>query len=899
MPPRSKQTPAWGECLKCNVTVSDKDLSKHRSECDADKPLSHGYILGSTCYALIVPFPDVDGKDQKLQLPAVLQDNVVLMNPLLMNRCGFEIGSYCLVNKNQIRVSWPCSSVSRTSLALSAVSLQGIDYKLGQTVTVESFHDNIQLAGEIIISGDIGEMDEKLNSILEFAKNNLCGKFVCSGNKFTLCYYGKKINILIKYVVGTAVESQTVLMKSEWMNNQKAQDINTSSVSDSLANMSITESNVGCCMEYNMSTPLKCNHSGQLTNDYLSILNESVISDQDSFTSCNTSNIVQTELTPNGSRTCQRDISSISNSSLVNKFFATLKVRSVPANSSNQFYKVTKKTKFLLEKKEHDNTAKEEDKRTMAQYIGGLGKQIEALKELIHFPLEQPELCRNYGVRLQHGVLIFGPSGCGKTMLVKAVASEVPAHVVHISGSEVWSKFIGETEAKLRNIFKDAVEKSPSLIIIEEVDCLCPKREATHNEVEKRVVATLITLMDTINNNDYSKFVMVLGTTSKPDLIDPALRRAGRFDTEVEVGVPTATERREILQCLLSKLRHNLSSDNLYVIADSCHGYVGADLASLCQEASRYCMKKCGSENLDKLCITLDHMQYAMHLVQPSAMREVQVEVPKVLWSDIGGQELIKQKLKQAVEWPLKHPEAFARMGITPPRGILMYGPPGCSKTMVAKALATESGLNFMAVKGPELFSKWVGESEKAVREVFRKARSVSPSIIFFDEIDALAVQRGSSSGSNNVADRVLAQILTEIDGVEALNDVTIVAATNRPDMIDQALLRPGRFDRVMYVPLPDLKTRQEIFQIELLKKPVDSDVTAEWLAENTNRYSGAEIAEVCQEAGRSALLEDMNSEVIMRKHFEKALEVVPPRTTDYWIQFYENYGLQSGVQSI
>lgn len=470
-----------------------------------------------------------------------------------------------------------------------------------------------------------------------------------------------------------------------------------------------------------------------------------------------------------------------------------------------------------------------------------------------------------------------------------------------INGPEIMSKFYGETEARLRQIFTEASQRQPAIIFIDELDALCPKREGAQNEVEKRVVASLLTLMDGIGSEGHSGQLLVLGATNRPHALDPALRRPGRFDKELEVGVPSAAERADILQKLLSSVPCSATEEELTQLADGAHGYVGADLAAVCKEAGLHALRRAlgGSHQpsdqqlTGTVTVTLQDLQWATSIVKPSAMREVAIDVPKVRWSDVGGMEEVKQKLKQAVEWPLRHPEAFTRMGIQPPKGVLLYGPPGCSKTMIAKALANESGLNFLAIKGPELLSKYVGESERAVREVFRKARAVAPSIVFFDEIDALAGERGSSSGSSGVGDRVLAQLLTEMDGIEQLRDVTVLAATNRPDMIDKALMRPGRLDRIVFVPLPDPPTRREIFSLQFRNMPVAQNVSVDELVTRTNKYSGAEITAVCREAALLALQEDIKAQHVEARHFESALNAVKPRIPDSLIQSYISYQQQ------
>ncbi|XP_069834671.1 ATPase family gene 2 protein homolog A isoform X2 [Dendropsophus ebraccatus] len=550
----------------------------------------------------------------------------------------------------------------------------------------------------------------------------------------------------------------------------------------------------------------------------------------------------------------------------------------------------------------------QDDTKNKVSYdmIGGLHTQLEEIRETIELPLKQPELFKSYGIPPPRGVLLYGPPGTGKTLIARAIANEVGAHVSVINGPEIMSKFYGESEARLRQIFAEASQRLPSIIFIDELDALCPKREGAQSEVEKRVVASLLTLMDGIGSEESQGQLLILGATNRPHSLDPALRRPGRFDKEIEIGVPNAQGRLDILQRILVSVPHQLTEEELADLASSAHGYVGADLAALCKEAGLNALRRKLGEIKDpsdsdvagSVVIALNDFLQAMNDVRPSAMREVAVDVPNVSWSDIGGMENVKLKLKQAVEWPLKHPDSFIRMGIQPPKGVLLYGPPGCSKTMIAKALANESGLNFLAVKGPELMNKYVGESERAVREIFRKARAVSPSILFFDEIDALAVERGSS-GAGNVADRVLAQLLTEMDGIEQLKDVLILAATNRPDLIDKALMRPGRIDRIIFVPLPDAATRREIFRLRFQNMPVDKEVNLDGLVLKTEKYSGAEITAVCREAALLALQEDIHANSITGNHFDQALTIVTPRIPDSLIQFYETYQQKSGLHNL
>ncbi|KAI8097370.1 P-loop containing nucleoside triphosphate hydrolase protein [Halteromyces radiatus] len=546
------------------------------------------------------------------------------------------------------------------------------------------------------------------------------------------------------------------------------------------------------------------------------------------------------------------------------------------------------------------------NKKLSYDQIGGLSEEINTVREMVETTLLKPEVFIEYGLKPPRGVLLYGPPGTGKTLIARAVAHEAGAHSIIINGPEIISKYYGETEQKLRNIFEEANQCAPAVIFIDEIDALCPKRDEAPSELEKRVVTTLLTLMDGAVSSDketQSNRIVVLGATNRPNALDDALRRPGRFDREVEIGIPNSDARLSILLAILNSIPNSLSNKELETIANQSHGYVGADLAAVCREAGLKCIKRCihlGIQDSSKLVVNMDDMKEAISEIRPSAMREILLEVPKVYWNDVGGQDNIKQRLKESVEWPLQHPEAFSRLGIRPPKGILLYGPPGCSKTLMAKALATEAGSNFIAVKGPELFSKWVGESEKAVREVFRKARAASPSIVFFDEIDALAVKRGSSGdGGTSVADRVLSQLLNELDGIEPLVNVTVVAATNRPDIIDDALLRPGRIDRILYVGPPDLASRREIFKIQMRKMTCDQDVDLEELAIMSDGCSGAEAVAICQDAALYAMEEDMQIDSIKRRHFIKALSSFTRRITEEMIQFYADFQAKSGLQSI
>ncbi len=504
--------------------------------------------------------------------------------------------------------------------------------------------------------------------------------------------------------------------------------------------------------------------------------------------------------------------------------------------------------------------------RVSYEDIGGLGDEVRKVREMIELPLRHPEIFERLGVEAPKGVLLHGPPGTGKTLLAKALASETNANFLTLSGPEIMSKFYGESEERLREIFQQAEENAPSIILIDEIDSIAPKREEVTGEVERRVVAQLLAVMDGLKARGK---VVVIGATNRPNAIDPALRRPGRFDREIEIGVPDRKARLEILQIHTRGMP--LSEDVvLEKFADLTHGFVGADLAALTREAAMNSIRRVlpeldlevqsiPAEILNKMTVTGDDFNNALREMTPSALREVFIESPDIHWSDIGGLLDAKQELKEAVEWPMKYPMLFKQTGAKPPKGILIYGPPGTGKTMLAKAVATESEANFISVKGPEFLSKWVGESEKAVRETFRKAKQAAPCIIFFDEIDSITPTRGTGSDSH-VTERVISQLLSEIDGLEELHNITVIAATNRPDIIDPALLRPGRIDRLIYVTPPDRDARYEIFKVHTGKTPLDSDVDLDRLAEDTDGFTGADIASVCNEATILAIREYVNS---------------------------------------
>jgi len=533
--------------------------------------------------------------------------------------------------------------------------------------------------------------------------------------------------------------------------------------------------------------------------------------------------------------------------------------------------------------------------RTTYEDIGGLEEEILRIREMVELPLRHPEIFQRLGIDPPKGVLLHGPPGCGKTLLARAVANESEANFYAINGPEIMSKFYGESEARMRKMFEDAEKNAPSILFIDEIDAIAPKRGEVTGEVERRVVAQLLASMDGLKGRGH---VIVIGATNRPDALDPALRRPGRFDREVEIGIPDREGRNEIIQIHTRGMPLGEEIE-LTQIAEITHGYTGADLEALSREAAMKALrrylpqidleeKRIPHEVLDEMEVTNDDILDAFREVTPTAMREVYIEAPNVPWDQVGGLEEVKQNLVEAVEWPLKNPEMFKRLGITPPKGILLHGPPGCGKTLLAMAVATESQANFISIRGPEVFSKWVGESEKAIREIFRKARMAAPSIIFFDEFDSLVPARGMG-GDSRVTERVISQLLTEIDGLLTLQNVLVIAATNRPDMIDSAVLRPGRFDRRVYVPPPDEKALLKILEIKTEEMPLDDSVKIEELAKRMTGYSGADIDSVAREAAMNALRTNPESEIVTIADFEDAMAKTVPSITQEMLKWYQD----------
>lgn len=553
--------------------------------------------------------------------------------------------------------------------------------------------------------------------------------------------------------------------------------------------------------------------------------------------------------------------------------------------------------------------------------IGGVRKQLAQIRECVELPLRHPGLFKNLGIKPPRGILLYGPPGTGKTLIARAVANETGAFFFLINGPEIMSKLAGESESNLRKAFEEAEKNAPSIIFIDEIDSIAPKREKTQGEVERRIVSQLLTLMDGMKGRSN---VVVLGATNRPNSIDPALRRFGRFDREIDIGIPDPTGRLEILRIHTKNMK--LGDDvDLEAVAGETHGHVGSDLAQLCTEAALQCIREkmdvidledetIDAEVLNSMAVTMDHFRTALGGSNPSALRETVVEIPNVSWDDIGGLEDVKRELRETVQYPVEHPEKYAKYGMSPSKGVLFYGPPGCGKTLLAKAIANECQANFISIKGPELLTMWFGESESNVREVFDKARSAAPCVLFFDELDAIAKSRGSSLGdAGGAGDRVINQILTEMDGMNAKKNVFVIGATNRPDIIDSAILRPGRLDQLIYIPLPDLGSRVQVLKATLKNSPVATDVDLEYLAKKTAGYSGADLTEICQRAVKLAIRESIEKDIqrsrermdtgkeeeeedydpvpeIRRDHFEESMKFARRSVSDNDVRKYEMF---------
>ncbi|XP_057705897.1 ribosome biogenesis protein SPATA5 isoform X2 [Corythoichthys intestinalis] len=749
-----------------------KRLSEGDSSCNSSnfETSSHEGSKSSNTFTVIDFIEKADDKTPKscrwslaqLSLNSLKAASVSIGRPVLLTSP---------TGRQEVCVGWPLATFPSGKVGLHNCVQTNLKVKCGDAVLVQPVTGPVLQAEEVILSPR--SVDDKLNmeEFKNFLLHSLIRSILLPGNVLSITYFGQPCSLNVETIRG---EDGCSLRKPVFLHLCPSLDTEESSnpadLSLKLDQLTLDDTggspgtpaastphrHAACQSPLSLASPIS-NHMDPADDcqENTSALNSSF----------NTEHPPQLSIAPSGAVSCH-----------------------------DTFYILSSTSKLSFRGQVKQKETKGQKAKVTYSMIGGLKSQLDVIKETIELPLKHPELFSNYGIPAPRGVLLYGPPGTGKTMIGRAIANEVGAHMTVINGPEIMSKFFGETEEKLRQIFTEASKRTPSIIFIDELDALCPKREGAQNEVEKRVVASLLTLMDGIGSEGHSGQLVVLGATNRPHALDPALRRPGRFDKELEVGVPGPAERADILRKQLRSVPCDASEQEVTQLADAAHGYVGADLAAVCKEAGLNALRRAigATDNPSdrqlkgKVTVTLSDLQWAMSVVKPSAMREVSIDVPKVRWADIGGMEDVKLKLKQAVEWPLRHPEAFIRMGIQPPKGVLLYGPPGCSKTMIAKALANESGLNFLAIKGPELLSKYVGESERAVREVFRKARAVAPSVVFFDEIDALAGERGSSPGSGGAGDRVLAQLLTEMDGIEQLSDVTVLAATNRPDMIDK-----------------------------------------------------------------------------------------------------------------
>lgn len=592
-----------------------------------------------------------------------------------------------------------------------------------------------------------------------------------------------------------------------------------------------------------------------------------------------------------------------------------LSIDIVSTEPSEGYVVVTEGTDIKISDNPSDSQENDSSLDVVYEDIGGLDDELDKVREMIEIPMRHPELFNRLGVEPPKGVLLHGPPGTGKTMMAKAVANEIDANFETISGPEIMSKYYGESEEKLREVFDNAEENSPSIIFFDELDAIAPQREEASGDVERRVVAQLLSLMDGLEDRGD---VIVIGATNRADALDPALRRGGRFDREIEIGVPDKEGRKEILQVHTRDMP--LGNDvDLSQYAENTHGFVGADLAALSKEAAMTAIRRIRPEldlesqeidqdMLDSIQVVENDFRTALKDIEPSALREVFVEVPDITWDDVGGLTQTKDRLKEAVQWPLDHPNMFKKLDMNAPKGVLLYGPPGTGKTLLAKAIANESQSNFISIKGPELLNKYVGESEKGVREVFSKARENAPTVVFFDEIDAIAGERGQNMGDSGVGERVVSQLLTELDGLEELEDVVVIATSNRPDLIDNALLRPGRLDRHIHVPVPQRDARRKVFEVHTQNKPLDDSVDLDSLADRTDGYVGADIEALCREASLIAgreLMQSSESEEefdagldsvrITMDHFEEALTEIPPSVDEEVREEYDD--VEEGFQ--
>ena len=869
MSAKKKQKFEWKLCARCETYFPRSVCVKHEKICgditgehigDDAKSFEEGTNVEGTPDSGFIKNGVLHGIckyiDSTFDLLPTTKNDLIIVHPSAIKLCNFQVTSTVLINyegKQTCGTIWPSSSIPVDGVGLRMAKIKTLDLSLQSSIVSVQLCDSPWIiAGKVYLEPLCDAAGKKFSSILPTLLLDLDGGNIMKGDFVSIPYYGDEMFYLVTDIVGDytneAEDDETMkiyLEDSKKTVNTKLTDTYNGATVDDIDVMQLDE-----------------------TFHALSVNRNMIFNHNSDFTTCKEGN----------------------HKGSVSVFLYNVMINSTQLVLSN----------FKTDCSKVENN---DEVRSTLHMMGGLNTQIKLLEDLIAFPFTFPSLFNRCGIASPKGIIIYGESGTGKTELVHGFVNKLNVYNATINGPELTSKFHGETEQKLRDLFNKTKSKAPSILIIDEFDAICPSRTSSSSEPEKRVVATLLTLLDSIQKDD---IFVVIAITSKLEQIDMALRRPGRFDREIEISVPNASERCDILQKLICGCKHSLSDEDIVDLSTVTHGYVGSDLSALVKEAGMIAMKGTSTnqglspltnenQNIEDFVqtfsITIGNFRSAMCNVRPSAMKAVMIDIPKVFWTDIGGQHSVKQKMKEAIEWPLKHPDVFKRLGITPPRGLLMYGPPGCSKTLIAKALATESGLNFISIKGPELFNKYLGESERAIRDVFRKARVSAPSIIFFDEIDAVGVQRSNKdSGSNNVGDRVLAQLLTELDGVESLEGVIIIAATNRPDIIDPALLRPGRIDRLVYVPLPDDNTRKEIFEIQFRSIPISNDVELDTMVAMSARYSGAEICSLCREAAMCALRENFECNEVSLRHFENIFSQLKPAISAESISFYDDF---------
>lgn len=842
MKPNSKENKTeLVTCQFCDWTFSKKFAAKHKQFCnnsegDTEKfsinqKLCHGFVKNGILFATTDEPTSVIAEELNQINVCWVKENICFVNPTVMKICRMKLGDAVSISGSKetfLGVVWPSANVQMCSVFIPKRSSLHSLLKNEKILRIER-SQKIYSAENLVLTPTVTKTFTNSEDFLQFTKNFLKNAFVCQNADVYVHYFGHVCVLRCSNLCPKENDSVTNLVLN-------------------LSNLSMTnfaDSDVG-------------DISFNSIRENSSFLNESA--------SSKCSNVDEAD---------------------VNYVL-------LPSKPSNfEFiYQISEKTSISILTNSSADGAVSLKNTSRFDDLGGLKLAKQILTDRILIPMKLFKNNSRFSLKnsKSRSILLYGPSGCGKSKLANALANEGNLNLIVFDPN---NSFVDSKTGKIN------VDETPCILFLDDIDAhVYVKETSAATETTKKSLNSVCSLIDSIQNDD--RLIFFVAATNKPDRLDNFLRR--RFDLELEISIPNRIERLEILNKILVNFDHCLSIGDVERVAESAHGFTSSDLSILCKEAGvrstkRFYEKSADANehqldaDADALVnrIDADDLIAALTTVRPSGMREIFLDVPKVLWSEIGGQQQLKLQLKQAIEWPLKNPEAFFRLGIKPPSGILMYGPPGCSKTMVAKALATESGLNFLAIKGPELFSKWVGESERAVREVFRKARQVAPSIIFFDEIDALGAERNAAGGSN-VADRVLTQLLTELDGVQTLLNVVVVAATNRPDVIDRALLRPGRLDRMVYVPLPDDATREDILKIQFRKIPIADDVDVKQLIARTEGFSGAEIVILCTEAALLALQENLDANRVKMEHFEKSLIFVKPRTDTKNLKVYEQF---------